>query len=208
MEVKNQRRMAMPEGEIITSFKQAKDQDAQIGILADLNGCSRDEMAMYLFSLDLLPELPAPTGQKPLRIPPAIDELRALQLLNDGLSDLEIAEMLGVSENAFKVWRRSKGYMKPRGGASQKKKEPAKKEPKPPKPPKAPKKPAPAGEPRPDAALPDSIKTVDDLLSVLSDIQTRFPGAAIYLEDRAPMAVLLSALYRPAAEVEVTLVKM
>lgn len=51
-----------------------------------------------------------------------------------------------------------------------------------------------------------SIATVADLLSALADIANKFPDAQIYLDDRKPLAVQLSALWTGAApQVEVTL---
>lgn len=55
-------------------------------------------------------------------------------------------------------------------------------------------------------SVPRSICTVADLLSALADIADKFPDAQIYLDDRKPLAVQLSALWTGAApEVEVTL---
>ena len=51
-----------------------------------------------------------------------------------------------------------------------------------------------------------SICTVADLLSALADIADKFPDAQVYLDDRKPLAVQLSALWTGAApQVEVTL---
>ena len=51
-----------------------------------------------------------------------------------------------------------------------------------------------------------AISTVADLLSALADIADKFPDAQIYLDDRKPLAVQLSALWTGAApQVEVTL---
>lgn len=51
-----------------------------------------------------------------------------------------------------------------------------------------------------------SISTVADLLSALADIANKFPDAQIYLDDRKPLAVQLSALWAGSApQVEVTL---
>ena len=50
----------MTDGEIITDFRQAKDQTAQIEILADQNCVSREQMREKLRELGLLPGEPTP----------------------------------------------------------------------------------------------------------------------------------------------------
>ena len=120
----------MTDGEIITDFRQAKDQTAQIEILADLNCVSREQMREKLRSLGLLdrrggpvtvlPPAPASVGKGP-HIPP-IDELRAMELFNEGLEDLAIAEVLGETVTRVKEWRRRTRLLRPRGGASEKQK--------------------------------------------------------------------------------------
>ena len=120
----------MPDGDIITDFRQAKDQAAQIEILADLNCVSREQMREKLRSLGLLdrrggpvtvpPPAPASVGKGP-HIPP-IDEQRAMELWREGLDDLAISESLGVPISRVSAWRRRMHLYMPRGGAAQKKK--------------------------------------------------------------------------------------
>ena len=129
----------MSDGEIITDFRQAKDQTAQIGILADQNCVSKAEMREKLQELGLLPGgptpkpeqkpepkpepapiLPAPHKQPPAR--PPMDELRAMELFREGLDDLQIAEALGETKNRVVEWRYRMHLLRPRGGASEKQK--------------------------------------------------------------------------------------
>ena len=120
----------MTDGDIALEFRQAKDQTAQIKILADLNCVSREQMREKLRSLGLLdrrggpvtvlPPAPASVGKGP-HIPP-IDELRAMELWREGLDDLAISECLGVPISRVSAWRRRMHLYLPRGGAAQKKK--------------------------------------------------------------------------------------
>lgn len=129
----------MSDGEIITDFRQAKDQMAQIEILADQNCVSKAEMREKLQELGLLPGepppkpeqkpepkpepapiLPAPHKQPPAR--PPMDELRAMELFREGLDDLQIAEALGETKNRVIEWRYRMHLLRPRGGASEKQK--------------------------------------------------------------------------------------
>lgn len=133
----------MTDGENITDFRHAKDQTAQIEILADQNCVSREQMREKLRELGLLPGeptpkpepqpepqpdpkpepepiLPTPRKQTPAR--PPMDELRAMELFNEGLEDLAIAEVLGETVTRIKEWRRRTRLLRPRGGASEKQK--------------------------------------------------------------------------------------
>ena len=84
--------MNMTDGDIASSFRQAKDPKKQVQVLADLNGVSRREMEEKLHQLGLAAK-PKPKPAKRCHTkPPDFDELRAMELYNDGQSDLEIAE--------------------------------------------------------------------------------------------------------------------
>jgi len=78
--------------------------------LADLNAVTPDEMRAYLHQLGAAVE---PPKAKPLNIrtPKAqiFDVTRALALHADGLSDLDIADQLGVKKTTFAAWRRGQG---------------------------------------------------------------------------------------------------
>lgn len=113
----------MTDGEIITDFRQAKDQKAQVKILAELNCVSVPEMRTKLAELGLLPnEAPADTTilRKPAKAPlPPMDELRAMELYREGLDDLAIAEALGVTRSRIRDWRLRMHLYRPRGAAGQ-----------------------------------------------------------------------------------------
>ena len=67
--------MKMTEGEIIRDYAEAKDKNKQIGILADMNLCTKKEMAQYLADHDctvdkrLLAGDPRKRKEKPVFIP-------------------------------------------------------------------------------------------------------------------------------------------
>lgn len=110
-------KFSMSDSEIITSFNHAIDQKAQVQVLAELNGTTKDEMKQKLYELGCIPEAPV---LREKNIKTAFDENRARELFADGLSDLDIAERLGVSVTAFGTWRRANGMMRPKGGERRK----------------------------------------------------------------------------------------
>ena len=96
--------MQMTDGEILTSWKQAKDQKAQLGILADLNAVSVKTMREKLLEMGAENVPAARKGNN--RHAARIDELRAMELYNQGLCDLDIAETCGVSVVTVQNWRK------------------------------------------------------------------------------------------------------
>ena len=92
--------MIYTDDEIRDSFRKAQDKKAQVRVLAELNGTDVETMGKKLVELGLIPAPPAP------KVPP-FDEARAMELYNEGLCDLDIAEMLGVSVQTFSIWRRN-----------------------------------------------------------------------------------------------------
>ena len=115
----------MDDTESRTSYNTAKNQAAQVQVLAELNAVTPSAMAAKLRELGCdVPEMPK-VKQRPLRAHDLIlDETRARALFADGKSDLDIAEMLGVSVYAFATWRRKNGLNRPKGGAAQQKASP------------------------------------------------------------------------------------
>lgn len=97
--------MQMPEGEIITCYRQAKDKEEQIGILADRNLCKKSQMREYLITLGL--DVPVKKRHKATGVPkkPPMDEIRAMELYREGQNDLGIAETLGESVSRVREWR-------------------------------------------------------------------------------------------------------
>lgn len=111
----------MSAAEITTSYRTAKNQQMQIGILADLNLCSKEEMREVLVQLGVLePAKKSPrAGRKPLKL----DEEKARALWDSGANDQEIAEAVGVSKSCIQRWREREELVRPRGKRKQTKKE-------------------------------------------------------------------------------------
>ena len=115
--------MDIDKGNIRTSFRLAKDKRKQIKVLADLNLCSPwciatllDEMG-ELRQHDLTPDMfsnhftpvggtkkTKSRGQKRPRV--VMDEIRAMELYEDGLDDLAMSEALGVGVCRVEEWRK------------------------------------------------------------------------------------------------------
>ncbi len=102
--------MYMERHEIVQMYKEAADKNAQIEILADLNVCSKQEILTILQEEGLIsgvklpkkarrkeetPRLPRMTWTEELK-----DSVR--RLCGEGLSNLEIAERLGLDEGQIK----------------------------------------------------------------------------------------------------------
>lgn len=117
-------KFAMSDSEIITSYQHAKDQKAQVQILAELNNVTKVVMESKLRELGCLSDTPL-IREKNLKQTSRFDEEMARVLFSDGLSDKEIAEKLGVSVTAFATWRRANGMNRPRGGLVKKEASPA-----------------------------------------------------------------------------------
>lgn len=110
-------KFTMDDTEIRTSYNTAKNQAAQVQVLAELNAVTPSAMAAKLRELGFdVPEMPK-VKQRPLRAHDVLfDENRARALFAEGKSDLDIAEMLGISVKQFAEWRRKNGMKRPRGG--------------------------------------------------------------------------------------------
>ena len=110
-------KFTMDDTEIRTSYNTAKNQAAQVQVLAELNAVTQSAMAKKLRELGCdVPEMPE-VKQRPLRAHDVLfDENRARALFAEGKSDLDIAEMLGISVKQFAEWRRKNQMKRPRGG--------------------------------------------------------------------------------------------
>ena len=147
-------KFTMDDTEIRSSYNTAKNQAAQVQVLAELNAVTPSEMAAKLRELGCdVSEMPD-VKQRPLRAHDIIlDETRARALFADGKSDLDIAEMLGVSVYAFATWRRKNGLNRPKGGAAQQKaRTAAKQKPCKAQPPMPPEAETPSPEPAPESS--------------------------------------------------------
>lgn len=151
--------MQMSDNEILGNYRRAKDQKAQVKILADLNAVSEPEMAEKLRSLGI--KVP---GRAAKESSSSVDWLRARQLYDEGQSDLEIAEQLGCSKQTLANWRKREGlhanYPKSRA--------PAKKA--------APPEPSPAVP-----ADPAGTMTAGRAAEIFAQIAKWHPGAMIWL---------------------------
>lgn len=169
--------MVMTDDEIATSYRQAKNQKAQIKVLADLNGTNTVEMRQHMVAMGLLePEvLATPTRDS------GIDELRAMELFKEGKTDLDIAEMLGVPISRIQSWRSRNGFLRPRGGSRPKNKPEATEK----KPRKKKAAPAPAAEPQPDPAVPaESRSPVCWKFYLVLPPSTPRPGSTVRMRRR------------------------
>ena len=94
------RRGTLTDGEVIASFRQAKNKKEQVGILADLQCCSRNDILDLLYSygedISMIKRCVRPGGGKPRRW--SDEDIERLKLLSsEGISCEEIAIELGRS---------------------------------------------------------------------------------------------------------------
>ena len=182
-------KFTMDDTEIRTSYNTAKNQAAQVQVLAELNAVPQAVMAEKLRELGCdVPVLPE-VKQRPLRAHDLIlDETRARALFAEGKSDLEIAEMLGISVYAFATWRRKNGMKRPKGGERLEMQKPPKSKVCKAQPPTPPEAEFPAPEPAPETAAPVSHSpmavqqkqdSAEELGRVLLDLAKRYPGLTL-----------------------------
>lgn len=103
------RKYPMTVDEIVTSYRQT-----QIGVLADLNVCTRKEIRELLAEAGVLSPPPAPETAKKGGRPISFDEELARRLWAEGMTDAEIAEKLGIPVERLVRWRRRVGLLRPR----------------------------------------------------------------------------------------------
>lgn len=97
----------MTDGEITAMFRDAKDKDEQVKILADMNLVTKNQMYNKLKELGCdMSGIREPRVKTGGRVKEPIDELRAMELYNEGLDDLAISESLGCSLSKVSAWRR------------------------------------------------------------------------------------------------------
>ena len=101
--------MEMSEYEICREYKQAKDKRVQVGILADLNLCSRKRILLILNQNGLC----APPRRKNA---PKIDKQLAAQMVIRGMSNKQIANVFGCKPAAVGSFRRRNDMYKLIGG--------------------------------------------------------------------------------------------
>lgn len=107
------RKYPMTVDEIVTSYRQARNRQTQIGVLADLNVCTRKEIRELLAEAGVLSP-PAPETAKKGGRPISFDAELARRLWAEGLTDAEIAEKLGIPVERLVRWRQRVGLLRPR----------------------------------------------------------------------------------------------
>lgn len=191
-------KFTMDDAEIRTSYNTAKNQAAQVQVLAELNAVTPSVMAAKLRELGCDVPEPSEVKQRPLRAHDVLfDENRARALFAEGKTDLEIAEMLGVNAYAFAAWRRKNGMKRPMGGAAPRKASPTAKEKpcraQPPMPPEVetpePETAAPGSQPLMSAPKPTSAAALG---RVLLDLAERYPGIVLTVNGAAVQALCLN----------------
>ena len=195
-------KFTMDDTEIRTSYNTAKNQAAQVQVLSELNAVPQAVMAEKLRELGCDVPVLQEVKQKPLRAKEVLfDENRARALFAEGKSDLEIAEMLGISVYAFATWRRKNGMKRPKGGERWEMQKPPKSKVCKAQPPTPPEAELPAPEPAPETAGGGSqtaVAAVDTRISAgrlgqtLLDLEKRYPGLMLTVNGAAVRALCLN----------------
>ena len=195
-------KFTMDDTEIRTSYNTAKDPKAQIKVLAELNVTTPSAIAAKLRELGCdVPDMPE-VKQRPLRAHDVLfDEDRARALFAEGKSDLDIAEMLGISVSTFATWRRKNGMKRPKGGERLEMQKPPKSKVCKAQPPTPPEAEFPAPEPAPETAGSGSQATVAAVETKISagrlgqtllDLEKRYPGLMLTVNGAAVRALCLN----------------
>lgn len=195
-------KFTMDDTEIRTSYNTAKNQAAQVQVLAELNAVPQAVMAEKLRELGCDVPVLQEVKQKPLRAKEVLfDENRARALFAEGKSDLEIAEMLGISVYAFATWRRKNGMKRPKGGERLHMQKPPKSKVCKAQPPIPPEAEIPELESSPETAGSGSQATVaaaetkisaGRLGQTLLDLEKRYPGLMLTVNGAAVRALCLN----------------
>ena len=114
------RHLQMSESEIVSSYRTARDQRRQIGILAELNAVTPRVIREVLEETgELAPKPRRHGGGRPL----SFDADAARQMFEAGLTDEQIGAKLGAKPRAIVEWRLRQGLMRSKGGARSPQKE-------------------------------------------------------------------------------------
>ena len=185
-------KFTMDDTELRTSYNTAKNQAAQVQVLSELNAVPQAVMAEKLRELGCDVPVLQEVKQKPLRAKEVLfDENRARALFAEGKSDLDIAEMLGISVKQFAEWRRKNGMKRPRGGNMSAWSKPGHAQP--PMPPEA-------ETPEPETAAPGSQPLMPEpkptsaaaLGRVLLDLAERYPDLVLTVNGVSVRSVCLN----------------
>lgn len=195
-------KFTMDDTEIRNSYNTAKNPAAQVQVLAELNAVTPSAMAAKLRELGCdVPEMPK-VNQRPLRAHDVLfNEDRARELFAEGKTDLEIAEMLGISVYAFGTWRRKNGMKRPKGGERWEMQKPPKSKVCKAQPPIPPEAEIPELESSPETAGSGSQATVAAVETKISagrlgqtllDLEKRYPGLTLTVNGTAVRALCLN----------------
>lgn len=111
-EGKSAAKLYMTDGEIVNSYRLARDPRRQISVLAELNAVPPSVIREVLAEAGELVLKPRKTGGgRPL----GFDAAEARRLFDAGLSDKEMAEKLGTKVRNIQFWRQGQGLLRPRG---------------------------------------------------------------------------------------------
>ena len=105
-------KLYMTDGEIVNSYRLARDPRRQIGVLAELNAVPPSVIRQVLAEAGELVLKPRKTGGGH---PLGFDAAEARRLFDAGLSDKEMAEKLGTKVRNIQFWRQGQGLLRPRG---------------------------------------------------------------------------------------------
>lgn len=111
-EGKGAAKLYMTDGEIVNSYRLARDPRRQIGVLAELNAVPTSVIREILAEAGELVLKPRKTGGGH---PLGFDAAEARRLFDAGLSDKEMAEKLGTKVRNIQFWRQGQGLLRPRG---------------------------------------------------------------------------------------------
>lgn len=121
-EGKGAAKLHMTDGEIVSSYRTARDPRRQIGVLAELNAVPPSVIREVLEEAGELPMKPrSHGGGRPL----GFDAAAARQMFEAGLTDEQIGAKLGAKPRAIVEWRRRQGLMRSKGGPRSPQKEEA-----------------------------------------------------------------------------------
>lgn len=110
--VRGMAKLYMTDGEIVNSYRLARDPRRQISVLAELNAVPPSVIREVLSEAGELVLKPRKTGGgRPL----SFDAAEARRLFDAGLSDKEMAEKLGTKVRNIQFWRQGQGLLRPRG---------------------------------------------------------------------------------------------
>jgi len=101
--------MYMKEADICREYRQAKDKQKQIAVLADMNVCTQAEIiALLIRRGEQVKGMGGGKGGDTMK-GRSWDTEKAMALYNEGKTDRQIAEAVFVSPGVVGVWRRKQG---------------------------------------------------------------------------------------------------